>query len=64
MFRIIELCLLYLFVMLNLKFYYKSIFRIIKSDFYVFAFFVIFLVRKAFDKYTIRCKIKFHVEVT
>ena len=54
--QIIGIYLIYLFAALTLK--------LIKTDFYVFAFCAKFLVINVFSKYTIKYKIKFHAEVT
>ena len=40
----------------------KAFLDSLKTDFYIFAFFAKFLVVKGFSKYTIKYKIKFHVE--
>ena len=42
----------------------KVFLKSLKTGFYVFAFFTKILVIHVFDKYTIRYKIKFYVEVT
>ena len=62
--QIIGIFLRYLSVTLTLKFNYKSIFKITKNWFLCFCFFCNFLVIQVFNKYTIRYKIKFYVEVT
>ena len=63
MLQIIGIFLRYLFVTLTLKFYYKVFLGLLKTGFYVFAFFTRFLVLNVFYKYMITCKIKFHVDV-
>ena len=42
----------------------KVFLELLKTGFYVFAFLAKILVIKVFNKYTIRYKIEFHVEVT
>ena len=54
----------YLSVTLTLSLTIKVFLKSLKTDFYVFAFFTKFLVIHVFNKYTIRYKIKFHVEIT
>jgi hypothetical protein len=61
--QIIGIFLLYLSVTLTLKFSYKVFLESLKTDFYVFAFFTKFLVIHVFNKYTIRYRIEFYVEV-
>jgi hypothetical protein len=62
--QIIDIFLLYVFVTLNLNSIIKVFLASLKTDFYIFAFFPKFLVTKAFNKYMVKCKIKFHFEVT
>ena len=61
--QIIDIFLHYLSVTLTLKLITKVFLELLKTGFYIFAFFVIFLVINVFNKYMIKCKIKFHVEV-
>jgi hypothetical protein len=60
----IGIFLRYLSATIIIKFNHKVFLKSLKTGFYIFAFFAKFLVINVFNKYTIRYKIEFYVEVT